>query len=515
MKPTVYDSRPHDSYPARLLRAFLSAIIPGLGQLLAGVRRRGFVLLVVFAIVTLAAVIVLTRGFDTLVGWALQPSVLLAFLAVDIAVMLIRVFAVIDAWMTDRVGRLKPVRLSRPRLLLAGMALALILIFTVAPHAIAGYYTLVSRHLLTTVFTGNDGQTTTSQQTTSSSGSASSSTSGGTSSSQTSQTTQTSQTSQTTQTSLTTTTAWGESLDWGGDGRMTILLIGSDAGYGRTGARSDSMNVASIDIKTGRVAIFGIPRNTGSTPLGPKTSKALGMKTYNDLLNSLYTEGTKHPEIATDGGDPGAEAVQETASLILGIPIDYYAVVNMLGLVDMVDALGGVDINLEKAMHITYYPLAAGEGKTSYVFNVGVNHLDGLQALAYARDRVDSDDYVRMGRQRCVLMAMLYQSSVTKLTLRFPKIAGALEKNVRTNLPLSALADLIKLRSKVQTGNMIALGFTPPDWISGYVNGLNVLDFPKVKAAVTSILEDPDGWIAAHPPTTATGGASECWKATD
>jgi LCP family protein required for cell wall assembly len=448
----------------------------------------------------------LTRGFDTLVGWALQPDLLLALLAVDIAVMLIRVFAVIDAWRTPKAGRLKPVRPSDPRMLLTGMALVLILIFTVAPHVIAGYYTLVSRHLLTTVFASNDGETTTTQQTTSSSGSTSSDTSGSTSD------TQTTQTSKTTQ--ITTVDA-GESLNWGSDGRMTVLLIGTDAGYGRTGARSDSMNVASIDIKTGRVAVFGLPRNTGNTPLGPKTSKALGMKTYPDFLNSLYTMGEKHPEIAPDGGDPGAEAVQETASIILGIPIDYYAVVNMLGLADMVDALGGIDINLEKALHITYSPLNAGEQKTSYVFNVGLNHLNGLQALAFARDRSDSDDYVRMGRQRCVIMAMVYQNSVSKLTLRFPKIAGALEKNVRTNLPLSALADLVKLRSKVKTSDMIALGFTPPDWISGYHNGLNVLDFPKVQAAVQSILNDPDGWIAEHPPTTATGGASDCWRATD
>src|SRR5512132_139536 len=104
MRPSIYNSQPPDSYPARLLRALLSAIIPGLGQLLAGVRRRGIVLLVVFALLIFGAVIVLTRGFDTLVGWALQPKVLLAFLGADIAVMLIRMYAVIDAWVTPKAG---------------------------------------------------------------------------------------------------------------------------------------------------------------------------------------------------------------------------------------------------------------------------------------------------------------------------------------------------------------------------------------------------------------------------
>jgi LCP family protein required for cell wall assembly len=273
------------------------------------------------------------------------------------------------------------------------------------------------------------------------------------------------------------------------------------------------MNVASIDLETGDVAIFGLPRNTGDTPLGKKTAAALGIKTYPEMLNSLYTAASKHPEIAPDGGDPGAEAVMETASLILGIPIDYYAVVNMLGLVDMVDALGGIDVNLNKALHITYAPLAAGQPKKSYTFNVGVNHLDGLGALAYARDRSDSDDYVRMGRQRCVIMAMLYQNGVSKLTLRFPKIAAALEKNVATNVPLSALPGLIKLRSKVKTNEMIAIGFTPPDWVADYsAKGYNVLDFAKVKAAVKAVLDDPAAWVAAHPAATTNGGSSDCWR---
>jgi polyisoprenyl-teichoic acid--peptidoglycan teichoic acid transferase len=497
MRPTVYTSRPRDSYPARLLRAFLSAIIPGLGQLLAGVRRRGFFLLAIFVVVTVAAIIILTRGTDAIVGWALQPRVLLTLLVIDIVVMLVRMFAVVDAWLTAKAGSLKPARPSGPRMLLTGALLALILVFTVAPHVVAGYYTLVSHRLLTTVFTGN---TTTTQKPNGSPGSTSSGTSGSNPGSQSSDTTAT--------------TAAAESLNWGTDGRMTVLLIGTDAGFGRTGARADSMNIATIDIKTGRVAMFGLPRNTGNTPLGSKTSKALGMKTYPDLLNSLYTAGLKHPEIAPDG-DSGAEAVRETASLILGIQIDYYAVVNMMGLVDMVNALGGIDVNLKTALHITYAPLNAGEEKKSYVFNVGVNHLDGLKALAYARDRSDSDDYVRMGRQRCVIMAMLYQNSVTSLTLHFPAIASALEKSVRTNMPLGALADVVKLRSKVKTSNMITLGFTPPDWVSGYVSGTNVLDFPKVKAAVKSIVTDPDAWIAAHPAVTTTGGASDCWKVTD
>jgi anionic cell wall polymer biosynthesis LytR-Cps2A-Psr (LCP) family protein len=439
-----------------------SAVIPGVGQLVAGVRRRGFILLAIFLVVSLAGVIVLTRGVDTILGWVVQPKVLLTLLWVNIIIMLVRMFAVIDAWLTAKTGTLKPVRPSGPGMLLTGAALVLILVFTVAPHAVAGYYTVVSHDLLTSVFASDDGNGSKPSTTTG----RSTDTSGNSPGSGSTVTTET-----------TTTTA---PLDWGSDGRMTILLVGTDAGFGRTGARADSINVATIDLKTGNVAIFGLPRNTGNTPLGKKTAAALGMKTYPELLNSLYTVALKHPEIAPDGGDPGAEAIRETASLILGIPIDYYAVVNMMGLVDMVDALRHRRQSLAFPYHLP--SLWRGRARSPTPSTWGVNHLDE----ARLRSQTAPTATLRsMGRQRCVIMAMLYQNGVSKLTLRFPKIASALQKSVNTNIPVSALPELIRLRSKVNASEMIAMGFTPPDWISGYTEKrYNVLDFPKVKAAV-------------------------------
>jgi LCP family protein required for cell wall assembly len=506
MRPTVYTSRPRDSYPARLLRALLSAIIPGLGQLVAGVRRRAFFLIAIFAVVTIAAIVILSRGVDAIAGWVVQPKVLLALLWVDIIVMLIRLFAVIDAWLTAKTGAMKPARQKGSRMLLTGLGLVVILVFTVAPHAVAGYYTIVSRNLLTNVFA--PGSTSTTQKVTASS-------SGGGNSGTT-----TASQGQDTTTSLGT----GPTITGGSDSRITILLIGLDSGYMRTGARSDSMNVATVDLKTGKVAMFGLPRNTTDVPIGPKTAAALansskvktvnGKKVWTDLLNALYGTAVTHPSIAPDGGDPGAEALRETASLMLGIPIDYYAEVNMLGLADMVDAVGGVTINLKTALHITYAPLNPGEPKKYYVFNVGLNKLNGLQALAYARDRSDSDDYVRMGRQRCILMGMLYQNSVTSLTLHFGNIAKALEDNVKTSIPVSALPDLIKLRGKLDAGSMITEGFTPTNYLLSYDNGSNVLDTTKIHAAVKTILNDPAQWIADHPPAAGSGGASDCWKIT-
>ncbi len=492
-----------DSYPARLLRALCSAVIPGTGQLAAGAKRRGFILLGIFVVATLTGVVLLSRGTDAVLSWMVQPKILLGLFAANLAVLLVRTIAVIDAWITPKVGALEPRRPSR-----AGMAaviggLALLVALTVAPHVAAGYYALVSHDLLTSVFADGDTPTTVPTSPTTAVTEVSTTTVPPAPS-----TSATATTSRTTTTSETTTTT--VFLPSGDDQRITVLLVGLDEGYGREGARADSINVASLDMTTGRVALFGIPRNIKRTPLGAKTAEALGMSDFPEILNGLYGEAREHPEIAPDGGDPGAEAIRETAELILGIPIDYYVVVNMLGLADLVDAFGGVDIRLKKTMHITYYPLAKGEGKTSYVFEAGVNHLNGLEALAFARNRRDSNDYVRMGRQRCILLGLLYQKGPAKLALRFQKIAAAIKENVKTNIPIDTLPALIRMRGDNDTDHMNALGYTPPDWETDRDStGHYAPDIPRITRTVEAILRDPEGWLADHPALAA--GSGECY----
>ena len=474
-RPAPLHNRRRDTYLRRLLRALLSALVPGAGQLLAGVRKRGFILLSVVVALVIAAVIIASRGIDSVISWMLQPKVLIGVLAVNVLLLLFRLFAVVDAFRTRKEGTLRPFRPSRLRLGLIATGLILLLALTIAPHAIAGYYTLISRDLLTSVFTAKS-----------------------TSSSDSSPTT-----------SLT-----GGSLDWGTDGRMTVLLIGTDGGYGREGVRADSINIATINPTTGDVAIFGIPRNTADVPLGKKTAAALGTSSYSNIINSLYETGWKHPELAPQGGDPGAEAVKETASLILGVPIDYYAVVNMTGLSDLVNAFGGITIDVKTTINVRFAPLRAGEPAKVVDIEPGVRHLDGDEALAYARSRTGSDDYARMKRQRCVLLALLYQNGPAKLALKFPSIVSAVKKNVTTDIPLDALSSLVKIRGKLKTDNMIAVGFIPPDYITGHNSqGYNDLNLPFIHTTVDTIMNRPADWIAAHPTDVQNGGASDCWKA--
>jgi len=512
----------------RLARALYSAVIPGAGQLGGGAATRGFVMLAIAVLLLLVAVgVVAYWGFDQVLSWAIEPSVLLGLLVFNVVLLGFRLYAVIDAYLIPRRGQttMIPAGESSSRRTIAGVALAILLLLTVAPHAVAGYYTYLSRDLLTTVFvsSGRDEPSAGSPTSTETSASQSTTTAPVTSTSIAPTTTpttgsavSTSTTMATTSTlpSTTTTTTPPETtppVAGTEDDRLTILLVGSDAGYGRTGSRADTIMVVTIDLLDGDIALFGIPRNTGSVPLSESAAKALHRKVYVDLISSLYWDAREHPELAAEGEDSGAVALRDTVSMLLGIPVDYYAVVDMGGFVDVVDALGGVTVNVKERLWVRLSPPTPDEEWKVYDIRPGIQTLDGLEALAFARSRTGSSDYVRMGRQRCVIAALLDQTGVPELLLRFPTLAKVIKESMRTDIPINRLQDLIKMRSDLKTSEMITVGFTPPKYTDGINEmGYNILDLELVQSTVKQIIERPEEVLA-------TEGAddidtSDCWK---
>lgn len=516
------------SHLHRVVRALYSAVIPGAGQLAWGAATRGFVLLAIAVLLLIVAVALLAYwGVDQVLSWAIEPSVLLGLLVFNVVLLGYRLYAVIDAYRIPRANRVAtaPATETSTRRTIAGVALAVLLLLTVAPHAVAGYYTYLSRDLLTTVFVGggDDKPGAGSQAATGPSPSSSTTeaptTSAGTAPATTLTTTpgvSTSTTAATSSTlpSTTTTTTPPETvppLAGTDDDRLTILLVGSDAGYGRTGSRADTIMVVTIGLKDGRIALFGIPRNTGSVPLSDAAAKVLHRKVYVDLISSLYWDAREHPELAPEGQDSGAVVLRDTVSMLLGIPVDYYAVVDMGGFVQVVDALGGVKVNVEERLWVRLSPPTPDEEWKVYDIRPGIQTLDGLEALAFARSRTGSSDYVRMGRQRCVIAALLDQTGVPELLLRFPTLARVIKESMRTDLPIDRLQDLIKMRSDLKTDEMITVGFTPPKYRDGINEmGYNILDVELVQATVRQIIEHPEEVLASE------GGeeidTSDCWK---
>ena len=179
------------------------------------------------------------------------------------------------------------------------------------------------------------------------------------------------------------------------DGRYNILLLGGDAGPDRLGMRPDSISVVSIDAETGSAVIFGIPRNleqatfvAGSPLYGPFPN---GYDCGDDCLVSyLYTYGEEHPELYPDaiaqGSQPGIEATRDAAEGILGLTLQYYVLIDMQGFADLIDALGGVDIDVKADLPYGANPYDDGSAAPpAGVIKAGKQHMPGWKALWYAR----------------------------------------------------------------------------------------------------------------------------------
>jgi len=256
--------------------------------------------------------------------------------------------------------------------------------------------------------------------------------------------------------------------------RLNILLVGSDAGPDRTGTRTDTMMVASVDTRTGRTTLFGLPRNIGYARFPPRSPMAAefpdgfhdaGSPLSGDyLLNAVYAYGHSNPDLAPKGPtrDPGLNLLQSSISYMLGLPIDYQIVVDMAGFASLIDALGGLLVNVgpERIPIGGIGPRGQAIRPEGYI-RPGLQQLSGKEALAFARSRTGSTDYVRMGRQRCLIQYVLDQKSPTDLLTNFQAIARATTDSITTDIPREVLPALVKLAGGSGTLALESVAFDP------------------------------------------------------
>ena len=232
----------------------------------------------------------------------------------------------------------------------------------------------------------------------------------------------------------------GTELKSEGDGRVNILLLGI-GGQGHEGPNlSDTIMIMSLDLKTKSVALLSIPRDLYVLIPGYGSAK----------INAAYSygESEKYP-----GGGPAL--AKATISQLLDLPIHYYVVLDFAGFRDAVNAIGGVDINVDKVINDPYYPSDSENGKyTPFYITAGLHHMDGALALKYARSRETSSDFDRAMRQQKVLVA-LKQKALSGSTLINPlKIGGlidALGNHVRTDLQLNEIKKLFEISKDIDT----------------------------------------------------------------
>jgi LCP family protein required for cell wall assembly len=245
-------------------------------------------------------------------------------------------------------------------------------------------------------------------------------------------------------------------------GRYNVLLLGGDSGKGRWGLRPDSITVASIDQQTGRTILFGLPRNMLNFPF-PKGSVMAQQfpHGYNCgvtcELNSLATYARDNKALFKGYPHPGVEATIEGVEGITGLKINYYAMVNLQGFRSLVQALGGLTLNVRDRI-----PIGGVGGPVTGYLHPGIQKLDGFQTLWFARSRESADDYSRMARQKCVMSAMLQQLSPRVVITKFEKIAKASEQLVTTNLPASELDTFAELALKARSQPISTVSFVPP-----------------------------------------------------
>jgi len=261
------------------------------------------------------------------------------------------------------------------------------------------------------------------------------------------------------------------------DGRYNIMLLGGDAGPDREGLRPDSISVVSIDAQTGAATTIGLPRNmlnvpfVDGSPMSTKYPNGFGADGSCEvdvcLLNSIYTEVEQispemYPDASARGSRPGIEAMRDAVEGITGITIQYYALIDMQGFSDLVDALGGVTVTVNEAV-----PIHADETFTTVAewIGPGVVTLDGYHALWYARSRHDTTDYDRMARQRQIQQAILEQFSPGNVLTKFQSVARAGAQAVKTDIPQSTLGYFVDLASKTRELPVTAVELVPDNGV--------------------------------------------------
>jgi LCP family protein required for cell wall assembly len=220
-----------------------------------------------------------------------------------------------------------------------------------------------------------------------------------------------------------------------------------------------------VDTHTAATVLFALPRNIQDAPFPAGSPAAAEFPDgFSRLLNAVYGYGVDHPQIApaepTD--DPGANLLMSSISTMLGLNLHHYVMVDMAGLAAIVDALGGVTVDVGPVpLPIGGVTYSGRRVEPQGYLQPGVHHLNGFEALWFARSRRNSSDYDRMGRQRCLIQALVTQKSPTELLFRFRSVAAATTDSVSTSIPRTMLPELVSLVDEHFPPRLRTVSFDP------------------------------------------------------
>jgi len=444
----------------------LGTLVPGSGMVVAGRRGLGLVL----ATISFGALALLgfaAQDRRALLDAALDPDKLMVVALSSFGVLLVLVLVVV---LTYRMVR-RPRAPDRDRAIELAFVVVLCLLVA-SPFAVGARYAVLQRDLVKTVFADSG-------------------------------------------------PVADEEDPWDGDDRVNVLLLGGDGGVHRIGIRTDSVMVASIEPDTGETVLFGLPRNLAEVPF-PERSELdqlypEGFTGEGDplewMLNAVYGKVPElHPDVFADAENPGAEAVKQAAGGALGLDVDYYLLVNLKGFREVVDAIGGVTVNINEPIPIGGNT-DLGIPPEDYLDPGPSQHLDGFDALWFARGRYGLDDYNRMERQRCVVDALIDEVDPITVLRRYEALAAAGKEIMRTDIPQDLVPAFVELGMDRRDSDIKSVVFRYSDqfdpnnpdfdWMQRKVDRtLDADDSPKPKKRRRS----PAPATPSPEPTTDKGG---------
>ena len=475
------EPKPQFSFGKVALFTVVGTIVPGLGLLLARRRVVGGVIMAVFLTSLVVLGIWVARDPAGAASVVVRPAMLTGLSAILVIVGLLWVGVVVATYLA-----LSSTAIGGVQRILGGVLVGALAFAVGAPLAVGARYSLDSASVVESVFKSE------------------------------------SQTRSATRPNLSPTQPNGQPAPdpWETKPRLNILLLGGDAGKGRVGTRTDTIILASIDTKTGDTTMFSLPRNTAKMPF-PKDSPLFRYYPngfYNGdsqdpehFLNAMYESVPSNvpKDILGPTDNLGADSLKLSVGEALGLQVDYFVLVNLRGFQTLVDALGGITVNVN-----SYVPIGgvSEENRTvlpSDYIEPGPNrHLDGRLALWFARGRYGSDDFVRMGRQRCVINAIIQQANPANMLARYEKIAKAGKQIVITDIPQEVLPLLVNLSLRVKDGQIRSVLFQ-----QGTANFRSFNpDFPEMRKRVKQAIRENARTAPSAKPSAAPSASPSATK---
>lgn len=235
-------------------------------------------------------------------------------------------------------------------------------------------------------------------------------------------------------------------------GKKNIVVMGCDIRKDDVG-RSDTLFVVMLDKNNKNASLLSIPRDT-----------RVKIKDHGwDKVNAAFAYG-------------GQDLTRDTVQEFLGIKLHNYVVVDFQGFKDLVDVIGGVDINVEKRMYY-YDPYANFE----IDLRPGMQHMDGKTAMQYVRYRDEEGDIGRIRRQQKFIMALYKQIASKNIIAKMPGVSKQIMSMIKTDLSLKEMVELGKVMHGMMEKDGLKMAMVPGE--PEYIDGISywIPDIPRLR----------------------------------